>query len=370
MMPLRNLLREPLRKFKPYIVGKSIDDVRREYGLTGRIAKLASNENPLGSSPLAVAAMRRAVEDVSLYPDDSARDYRAKVAERYAVPPESVFAASGSVEVLELLAVAFLEPGDVVVSSEKTFAMYALAAEKAGAEFRAAPMTDGGYRYDLEAMARLLDPSVKLVFLANPTNPTGTWFTAVEFDRFMARVPSDTLVVYDSAYEEYAGVLDLPDPMVHFRAGRRLLLLRTLSKAYGLAGIRIGYAVGPEEIIQGLMMVRTPFNTSVVAQAGALAALDDTDFLRRSREHSDRELAFLREGLTGLPVTIPPSQTNFIFIDTGKKAGWLFEELQRVGVIVRPVGGRAIRVSSGLREDNERFVEHFRRLVLQPGGEA
>jgi histidinol-phosphate aminotransferase len=369
-MPLRNLLREPLRKFKPYTVGKSIDDVRREYGLTGRIAKLASNENPLGSSPLAVAAMRRAVEDVSLYPDDSARDYRAKVAGRYAVAPECVFAASGSVEVLELLAVAFLEPGDVVVSSEKTFAMYALAAEKAGAEFRAASMTDGGYRYDLEAMARLLDPMVKLVFLANPTNPTGTWFTAAEFDSFMARVPSDTLVVYDSAYEEYASVGDLPDPMVHFRAGRRLLLLRTLSKAYGLAGIRIGYAVGPEEIIQGLMMVRTPFNTSLVAQAGALAALDDTDFLRRSREHSDRELAFLREGLAGLPVTIPPSQTNFIFIDTGKKAGWLFEELQRVGIIVRPVGGRAIRVSSGLREDNERFVEHFRRLVLQPGGEA
>ena len=152
-MPLRNLLREPLRKFKPYVVGKSIDDVRREYSLTGRIAKLASNENPLGSSPLAVAAMHRAVEDVSLYPDDTAGTTARKVAERYAVSLANVFAASGSVEVLELLAVAFLEPGDVVVSSEKTFAMYALAAEKAGAEFRAAPMTDGGYRYDLEAMA-------------------------------------------------------------------------------------------------------------------------------------------------------------------------------------------------------------------------
>lgn len=369
-MSLRNLLREPLRKFKPYTVGKSIDDVRREYGLTGRIAKLASNENPLGSSPLAVAAMQKAVADVSLYPDDSAWQYRTKVAERYGVPMGSVFAASGSVEVLELLAIAFLEPGDAVVSSEKTFAMYALATEKAGAEFRAAPMTDGGYRYDLTAMASLLDPLVKLVYLANPTNPTGTWFTAMEFDRFMARVPEGTLVVYDSAYEEYTSVDDLPDPMQHFRAGRRILLLRTLSKAFGLAGIRIGYAIGPEDIIQGLMMVRTPFNTSLVAQAAAVAALDDTDFLRRSREHNNRELAFLRAGLAELPIRIPPSQTNFIFIDTGKKAGWLFEEMQRVGIIVRPVGAQAIRVSPGLREDNERFVEHFRRLILQPEGEA
>jgi histidinol-phosphate aminotransferase len=369
-MSLRNLLREPLRKFKPYIVGKPIDDVRREYGLTGRIAKLASNENPLGSSPLAVAAMQKAVTDVSLYPDDSAYQYRTKLAERYAVPMACVFAAAGSVEVLELLAVAFLEPGDAVVSSERTFAMYALATEKAGAEFRAAPMTDGGYRYDLKAMAGLLDLSVKLVYLANPTNPTGTWFTAAEFDRFMERVPQDTLVVYDSAYEEYASVRDLPEPMKYFRAGRRILLLRTLSKAFGLAGIRIGYAIGPEDIIQGLMMVRTPFNTSLVAQAAAVAALDDTDFLQRSREHNDRELAFLREGLAGLPVTIPPSQTNFIFIDTKKKAAWLFEEMQRVGIIVRPVGAQAIRVSPGLREDNQRFVEQFRRLILQPGGEA
>ncbi len=370
MMALRNLLREPLRQFRPYVVGKPIDDVRREYGLTGRIAKLASNENPLGTSPLAVEAMRKAVEDVSLYPDDAALAYRQKVASRYGVPLENTFAAAGSVEVLELLAIAFLEPGDAVVSSEKTFAMYALAAQKAGAEFRAAPMTDGGYRYDLEAMARLLGPTVKLVILANPTNPTGTWFTAAEFDRFMARVPLDALVVYDSAYEEYTTAADLPDPIAHFRAGRRLLLLRTMSKAYGLAGIRIGYAVGPEEIIQGLMMVRTPFNTSLVAQAAAMAALDDTDFLRRSREHNTRELAFLREGLAGLPVTVPPTQTNFIFIDTGKKAGWLFEKLQSVGIIVRPVGAKSIRVSSGLREDNVRFLEHFRRLILEPGGEA
>lgn len=369
-MTSRNLLREPLRKFKPYVTGKPIDEVRREYGLTGRIAKLASNENPLGSSPKAVAAMRAAVGDVALYPDDSAWHFRTLVASRMGVALENVIAASGSVEVLELAAVAFLEPGDAVVSSEKTFAMYALAAEKAGAEFRAAPMRDGGYRYDLERIAELIDDKVKLIYLANPTNPTGTWFSDVEFDRFMERIPPDPLVVYDSAYEEYAGSEGMPDPMKHFRAGRRIALLKTMSKAYGLAGIRVGYAIAPVEIAHGIMTCRIPFNVNAVALAGAVAALDDEEFLRRSREHNDREIAFLREGLAGLPVTIPPSRTNFIFIDTRKRAPWLFEELQKIGVIVRPIGGKAIRVSPGLREDNAKFIEHFRRLILSDDGGA
>lgn len=369
-MPMKNLLREPLRRFKPYVVGKPIEEVRREYGLTGRVAKLASNENPLGSSPKAVAAMRAAIEDVSLYPDDNAWYFRTKVAARHGVRFENTVAASGSVEVIELAAIAFLDPGDAVVSSEKTFAMYALAAQKAGAEFRAAPMRDGGYRYDLEAMAGLLDERVKIVYLANPTNPTGTWFRREEFDRFLERVPEDALVVYDAAYQEYITESDLPDPMEPFRRGRRILVLRTLSKAYGLAGLRVGYAIGPEEIIQGLMTCRIPFNVNSVALAGALAALDDEEFLRRSREYNTRELAFLRQGLAGLPVTVPPSQTNFVFIDTPKKAGWLFEELQKIGVIVRPVGAKAVRVSPGLREDNETFLEHFRRLILSPEGRA
>lgn len=366
----KSLLREPLRRFKPYVVGKPIDEVRREYGLTGRIAKLASNENPLGSSPKAVAAMRAAIEDVSLYPDDNAWYFRTKIAGRHGVRFENTYAASGSVEVIELAAIAFLNPGDVVVSSERTFPMYALAAQKAGAEFRAAPMCDGGYRYDLEAMAGLLDESVKIVYLANPTNPTGTWFRRDEFERFLGRVPADALVVYDAAYQEYITEPDLPDPMETFRRGRRILVLRTLSKAYGLAGLRVGYAIGPEEIIQGLMTCRTPFNVNSVALVGALAALDDAEFVQRSRDFNTKELEYLRRGLDGLPVIVPPSQTNFLFIDTPKKAIWLFEELQKIGVIVRPVGAKSVRVSPGLREDNEKFLDHFHRLVLSPEGGA
>lgn len=366
-MPEKNLLREPLRAFKPYVAGKPIEEVRRELGLTGRIAKLASNENPLGTSPKALAAMRKAIEEVSLYPDDNAFLFRKKLAARYGVEMENVFAAAGSVEVLELCAIAFLERGDNIVTSERTFAIYHLAALKAGADARFAPMIDGGYRYDLGAMAKLVDAKTKIVFLANPTNPTGTWFTRGEFDAFMEKIPRDVLVVYDSAYEEYTTVQDMPDPMVHLRAGRRLLYVRTMSKAFGLAGIRVGYAIGPKDILGGLMTCRIPFNASLVAQEGALAALDDTEFVERSREFNRVEIQFLRDGLASLPVTVPPSQTNFLLIDTPKDASWLFLELQKKGVIVRPMGGygmpNAIRVSPGLREDNERFLAGMRELL-------
>lgn len=373
-MPKNHLLREPLRAFKPYVAGKPIEEVRREFGLTGRIAKLASNENPLGTSPLALAAMRKAVEEVFLYPDDSSYYLRRRIAEKFGVGFDNVFAASGSVEVIELCGAAFLDSGDAVVTSATTFAMYELVARKAGAAVRLVPMCDGGYRYDLSQIGAQIDDRVKLVFLANPTNPTGTWFTRAEFDTFMDRVPRDVLVVYDAAYEEYTTTDDMPDPMVYVKAGRRLLYVRTFSKAYGLAGIRAGFALGPVDIVQGLMACRLPFNANLVAQAGAMAALDDAEFVRRSREFNQRELQFLRDGLRELPVTVPPSQANFLLIDTHKDANWLFVKLQQRGIIVRPMGGYglagAIRVSPGLREDNERFLAELRPMLLGEEGDA
>jgi len=370
-MALRTLVRAPLAGFKPYVAGKPIEEVRRELGLAGRIAKLASNENPLGTSPRALAAMREAIEEVSLYPDDSAWCFRQAVARRHGVGMENVFAASGSVEVIELAAVAFLNPGDPVATSERTFAIYALAAKKAGAELRLSRMTDGRYRYDLRALASLVDERVKIVFLANPTNPTGTWFDRREFDAFMERVPPDVLVVYDSAYEEFADQDDMPDPLAHMRAGRRILYLRTFSKACGLAGIRIAYAVGPADVIAGLMTCRFPFNTNLVAQRAAVAAMDDEEFVHRSRDFARAELEFLRRGLAHLPVTVPPTRANFLLVDTNRDAEWLFVELQKRGVIVRPMGGydlpRALRVSPGLRADNEAFLHHLGELLAGDG---
>jgi len=371
-MAKKILLRTPLRAFKPYVAGKPIEEVRREYGLTGHIAKMASNENPLGTSPKALEAMRKAIEEVYLYPDDNAFYIRKKIAQTHRVAFENVFAANGSVEVLELAVQAFVEPGDGVVTSEHTFAIYMLAAMKIDAQLRMAPMIDGGYRYDLPAIGKLVDDRTKIVFLANPTNPTGTWFSGEEFDTFMAHVPEDVLVVYDSAYAEYCPYPDMPDPMKHYRQGRRILCLRTFSKAYGMAGIRVGYAIGPADIIHGLMTCRVAFNLNLVAQAGAMAALDDDEFVRRSREFNDRELAFLREGMKELDVIVPPSRANFLLVDTKKNAQWLFEELQKQGIIVRPMGGYgypgAIRVNPWQREDNERFLSSLKRLLASDQG--
>jgi histidinol-phosphate aminotransferase len=366
-MALKNLLRGPLLSFKPYVAGKPIEEVRRDYGLEGRIAKLASNENPLGTSPKALEAMRKVLEEVALYPDDNSYYFRKHIADRFGVDIDNVFAASGSVEVIELCGIAFLEPTDSVVSSERTFAIYGLAAKKAGATLRLAPMIDGGYRFDLDAIAKLVDETTKIIFLANPTNPTSTWFNRREFDAFMERVPRDVLVVYDSAYEEYCTVGDMPDPLAHFKAGRRILYLRTFSKAYGLAGMRIGFAIGPSDIIGGLMTCRFPFNANLVAQAGAMAAIDDRDFVERSRAFNKVELDYLREGLRDMPVFVPESQANFLLIDTKKNADWLFVELQKRGIIVRPMGGydlpNAIRVSPGLHEDNEKFLAELKVLL-------
>jgi len=371
-MAFKSLLREPLKTFKPYVAGKPIEEVRREFGLTGRIAKLASNENPLGASPKAVEAMHQAVDRVWLYADDHAYYYRRKIAQHYGMDIENVFAAAGSVEILELAGIAFLNEGDEVVTSAGTFAIYYLVTRKAGATLHMVPMTDGGYRYDIDGIIRAVNDRTKIIFLANPTNPTGTWFTGEEFDRLMAAVPEDVLVIYDAAYTGFYDEQGMPDPLRHLREGRRVMLSRTFSKAQGLAGIRAGYGVGPADIVAGLMTCRFPFNINLVAQEGAMAAMDDDDFVRRSREHNDAELAFLLAGFEGLPVTIPPSRTNFILIDTKKDAAWLFTELQKTGIIVRPMGGNgfpgAIRVSPGLREDNERFVAEFRRLIELDSG--
>jgi histidinol-phosphate aminotransferase len=316
--------------------------------------------------------MRKALDDVWLYPDDSAHYFRQKVASKFSVKFENTFAAAGSVEVLELCGIAFLSPGDNVVTSEKTFAVYHLLAAKAGVECRQARMEEPGYRYDLNAILKRIDKNTKIVFLANPTNPTGTWFTKTEFDDFMTKIPEDVLVVYDSAYQEYCTCNDMPDPMPYFKQGRRIMILRTLSKAYGLAGLRIGFAIAPTDIINGLMAVRFSFNTNILAHAAAIAALDDEDFVRRTREHNAREMEFLKQGLSSLPVVAPPSQTNFLLIDTKKDAQWLFIELQKRGVIVRPMGGnglpQAIRISTGLREDNEAFLKYFKELIESPEG--
>jgi histidinol-phosphate aminotransferase len=369
-MTERDYRRPAMRPFKPYVAGKPSKEVQRELGIEGPVAKLASNENPLGPSPKALEAIRSVLDRLHLYPFDDAWYFRQAIARHHGVEPSMVFAASGSVEVIELCGVVLLEPQDEVLTSERTFAIYGLAAQKAGARLVLVPTRDG-YAYDLDAMAAAITPATKIIFLANPTNPTGTWFNSDEFDRFMARVPEDILVVYDEAYFHYTTAPDMPDPWKHLRAGRDLLILRTFSKSQGLAGLRVGYAVGPARVIGHVNLGRFPFNINLLAQVAGIAALEDRDHVEASRAFNQRELAFLRASIEDLDVTIPPSQANFILIDTRRDANWLFVELQKRGVIVRPMGGYgmpgAIRVNPGTHEENMLFIKAFRELMSGGG---
>lgn len=365
-MSERDYRRGPLKGFRPYVAGKPPKEVQRELGIPGPIAKLASNENPLGPSPVAIQAVRDVLESQHFYPFDDSYYFKEAVARFHNVRISEVFAAAGSVEVIELVGPCLLEPGDEVVTSDRTFAIYYLVPRKAGADLVIAPCKDG-YFYDLEAILARVTPRTKVVFLANPTNPTGTWFGKEEFDRFMERLPEDILVVYDEAYVQYVTTADYPDADAWFRKGRDILILRTFSKAYGLAGMRVGYAYGPERIVSALNLGRFPFNVSFVSQVAGIAALQDVEHVTRSREYNRVELEWMRQALRGLDIVIPPSQTNFLLIDTSRDGEWLFVELQKRGVVVRPMAGYgmpgAVRVSPGTREENERFVRAFRDLV-------
>jgi len=316
---------------------------------------------------MAVAAIRDVLDKLHMYPYDDSYYFKLAVAEKYGISTDMVFAASGSVEAIELCGTCLLEAGDEVITSDRTFAIYYLATRKAGAKLLKVPCRDE-YYYDLDAMIGAINARTKLIFLANPTNPTGTWFTASEFDGFMERVPEDVLVIYDAAYHPYTSADDMPDPNAWVARGRDLLVLHTFSKAHGLAGIRAGYAIGPARVISAINQGRFPFNMNIPAQAAAIAALHDQEHLDRSRIFNHRELAWLREQLADLPVVIPPSRTNFLLIDTQRSANELFLELQKRGVVVRPMAGygmpRAIRVSPGLREENERFVTALRELLV------
>jgi len=362
----RDYRRQPLREFTPYVAGKPPEEVKRELGLEGPIAKLASNENPLGPSPKALEAIRGVLDKLHMYPYDNSYYFKEAAARHHGVSEDMIFAAAGSVEVIELCGTCLLEKGDEVLTSERTFAIYYLTTWKAGAELVTVPMSDG-YTYDLDAIAAAITPRTKMIFLANPTNPTGTWFTAAQFDAFMEKVPEDVLVVYDAAYHPYCTTDDMPDPEAWLARGRDVMVMYTFSKAHGLAGIRAGYAVGPSRVIASINQGRFPFNMSIPSQVGAIAALADHEHIERSRAYNQTELAWIREQLADLPVTIPPSQTNFLLIDTQADAKWLFIELQKRAVIVRPMGGYgmpwAIRVSPGTREESQRFVTAFRELI-------
>ncbi len=359
---LIDLIPTYITKLRPYVPGKPVEEIERE--LKVKAIKLASNENPLGPSPKALDAIMHFLPQANRYPDGSGYYLREKLAGRLGVSMDEIILGAGSTELIELVARTFVTREDEVLTSDGSFAMYYIAAQEVGAQLVRVPLKNS--EYDLEAISRGIGERTKVVFLANPNNPTGTMFTATEFERFFPRVPEDVVVVLDEAYFDYVQRPDYSRSLEYVRQGRNLLVLRTFSKAHGLAGLRIGYGIGRPELLGYLNRIRSPFNTSAIAQAAALAALDDVDHIRRSVESNNRGLKFLAEGLARMGVKFIPSVTNFILVDVGSDGDEVFELLKHEGVIVRPMAfmgfPTAIRVTVGTQEENETFLRAFEKV--------
>jgi histidinol-phosphate aminotransferase len=349
-------------QIQPYVAGRPIEEVERELGV--RAIKLASNENPLGPSPLAVEALRRAAAGVNRYPDSSAYCLRERLARDLDVPPNHLVFGAGSSELILLASHGHLQQGDDGLTSETSFPVYDAAILSTGARLRKVPLADRAI--DLDGIAAAITRHTRIIYLANPNNPTGTWFPASSFETFLNRIPDDILVVIDEAYYEYADRPGYSRSIELVREGRNLLALRTFSKVYGLAGLRLGYGIARPEIIAALDRVRHPFNTSALAQAGALAALDDKEHVRRSLEMNRAGLAQLAEGFEKLKIPFVPSIGNFILADVGDGKA-VSDAMLRLGVVVRPMAWmgipRSIRVTVGTAEENRKLLDALARAL-------
>jgi histidinol-phosphate aminotransferase len=366
LIKAEDLVLPPVAALRPYEPGKPIEELEREDG-TGEIVKLASNENPLGPSPLALNAVRAALDEINRYPDGSCWSLTQKIAARHQVGVEQIFVASGSVEVLNLLAFLFLRPGLNSVFSEHAFAIYALATAAAGGEWRSIPM-QSGYRFNLEAIAAAIDRNTRLVFLDNPNNPTGTIFTRAEWEKFLTRVPEQVIIVADEAYFEFVRDPEYPDSLKYHHNERMIVTLRTFSKIFGLAGLRVGYAVARPDLVTLLHKVRQPFNVTSPAQIAAIAGLDDTTHVERTLAVNAAGIEYLEREFKRLGLDFVPTNANFVLTEVGDGAR-VFNDLLKHGVIVRPMGGYGlpghVRISVGLESENRLLIEALEQ-VLRP----
>ena len=353
-----------IETIQPYQGGKPIEEVQRELGISD-IIKLASNENPLGPSPMALRAIQDAATQVNLYPDGNAYYLKQDLAAHVGVDPEQLILGNGSNEVLQLVGETYVSPGEEVIYSESAFVVYMLVAKVFGAKSIITPMD--GFTQDLRAMADAITDQTRVIFIANPNNPTGTMVTKTETEKLMARVPDDVLVVFDEAYYEYVDRPDYPETLPYVHEGRNVIITRTFSKIYGLAGMRIGYGLAKPDIIETMNRVRQPFNCNLVAQAAARAALKDVEHVRRSQEVNAAGKAVLYEALEQMELEYVESEGNFILVHFDRPGDEVSDALMQKGVIVRPVAGygfpNSIRVTIGTPEENERFVTGLKAVL-------
>ncbi len=352
-----------VRAISPYAPGKPISELERELGITD-IVKLASNENPLGASPLAIKAMEKALCDIARYPDGNGYELKAAIADRHGVSKDAIVLGNGSNDLLELAARAFLEPGFSAVFSKHAFAVYPLVVQAVGAKGIEATPKDWGH--DLDAMFSALEEDTRMVFIANPNNPTGTLLEKGELRRFIGSLPENVLVVLDEAYNEFLPEGLDADSISWLAEFPNLIITRTFSKAYGLAGLRVGFALAHPHVADMMNRVRQPFNVNSIAQAAAIAALSDLAFLEKSHAVNLAGMEQLEAGFKRMGLEYIPSFGNFLSFRIGHAQG-IFQKLLKLGVIVRPVAGYAmpehLRVSIGLEHENDKFLKALERAT-------
>jgi histidinol-phosphate aminotransferase len=355
---------EHIKNIKPYVPGKPVEELERELGISDSV-KLASNENP-APSPLAIKALRKGMSDMNRYPDGDCYYLRGALAAKLAIDTGELIFGNGSNEIIELAVRTFVGPGDEAVMAHPSFVVYSMIVQAVEGKNIIVPLKDA--KHDLDAMASAITDRTRIIFIANPNNPTGTINTAVEMDAFMERVPDNVLVVVDEAYYEYVSSPEYADSLKYFRQERDILILRTFSKIYGLSGLRIGYGMAKAGIVTEMNKVRQPFNVNAPAQRAALAALDDKKHLERSKGINERGKKYIYKGLKSLRVSFVPTEANFVFINFENDiAAELYDKLLKKGVIIRPMGPRSIRVTIGLAKENKRFIEALKEIVEASG---
>jgi len=366
-MDIRDLVPEHILRITPYQPGKPTEELQRELGITDCI-KLASNENPFGPSPKAVKAMKEMILKANFYPDGGSYYLKEAISKKHGVPASQVFVGNGSDEVVELLMRTVLTSSDEVVISRYSFIVYTLAAQSAGCNAIFIPPTDD-YCHDLNAMTDAITDKTKMIFVDNPTNPLGTMVGREEFDAFMKRVPEHVLVISDEAYDAYVEAEDFPNSLQYLHEGRRIAILKTFSKIYGLAGLRLGYGLMPAEVADAENRIRPPFNANAIAQAAGVAALTDVEHVSKSRELNSQGKVYLYNAFEEMGIAYIPTQGNFVTIDLKQDAAPINQSLLHSGVIVRPIKGYGLpnhlRISIGTAEQNKRLVEALQKALSE-----
>ncbi len=363
---MKNLVKPNILNVKNYVPGKPIEEVQRELGLKN-VIKLASNENCFGPSPMAIVAISKALRNINRYPDSASFYLRKKLSGSLGVSGSSLIFGNGSDEVICMAVKAFVSDGDEVVIAKPTFPIYEIASQLQNAKIRLVPMTRE-FKYDLGRMKKAITPNTKIVFIANPDNPTGTYVTKKELDEFLHGLPRDMIVFLDEAYFEFANYSfkDYPNGMDYLKRPG-VIVARTFSKVYGLAGLRIGYGISSPEIISYMERTREPFNINILAQAGALAALDDKAFLEKTISHVEMEREFLYSAFRKMGLEYVRSATNFIIVNVGKDCKVLFNDLLKEGVIVRDMKAWGldsyIRVTVGTKPENRKFITALKKVI-------